>query len=284
MRRVHSLSYPVARKARERAPKLFARRDGTAASELLFPLYELGFAQGEPIFQQPPAVPPQEPVPFEKLHEVDLSFLEPGALLLQTTRPPMNDIDEGPRRQIERVYTDLEYFHFEAWKPFVKYIARTHVHLGPEVQGLVRQGSLDRREMSFMQNGWGASYDRLNALDGKGWHKYAGPPRTAVFLLRLDAAWPGGPGYLCAWGLDGCTTLCWCYRLARDPELKHLLAKPGFVMAELELGELPARATDLRFCLDWKIEILVQHELGPAPPPPAPPKSAPSSAGLVLAS
>jgi len=281
MRRVHPLSYPVARKARERAPKLFARRDCTASSELLFPLYELGFAQGEPIFQQPPAVPPEEPIPFEKLHKVDLSFLEPGALLLQTTRPPMNDLDEGPRRQIERVFTDVEHFHFEALEPFVGYSSRTHVVLGPAVKDLVRQGSQDRREMSFRQKGWGAPYHRLNALDGKGWHRYGGAPRTALFLLRLDEAWPGGPGYLCAWGIDGCTTLCWCYRLARDPELKRLLAKPGFVLAELELGELPERATDLRFCLDWKIEILVQHELGSAAP--APTKPAPSRAGLVLA-
>lgn len=283
MRRVHPLTYPVARKARERAPKLFARRDCTASSELLFPLYQLGFAQGEPIFQHPAAIPPQEPVPFEKLYKVDLSLLRAGDLILQTTRPPMNDIDEGPRRQIERAYTDLEYFQFEAWKPFVSYSSRTHVCVGPEVRDLVRQGSLDRREMSFRQKGWGAPYHRLNALDGKGWHKYGGAPRTALFLLRLDEAWPAGPGYLCAWGLDGCTTLCWCYRLARDPELRRLLEKPGFVMAELELGELPERATDLRFCMDWKIEILVQHELHSAPPVPAPARPAPSKAELVLA-
>jgi hypothetical protein len=281
MRRVHPLTYPVARKARERAPKLFARRDGSASSELLYPLYELGFAQGEPILQQPPGVPPREPVPFEKLHEVDLSFVEPGALLLQTTRPPKNDTDEGPRRQIERAYTDLEHLLFEAIEPYVEYISRTHLCVGPRVRDLVPQGCLDRREMSFRQKGWGAPYHRLNALDGKGWHKYAGPPRTALFLLRLDEIWPGGPGCLCAWGQDGCTTLCWCYRLARDPQLKRLLAQPGFVMAELELGELPERATDLRFCLDWKIEILVQHELRSAPPPR--PKPAPSRAGLVLA-
>jgi len=263
MRKVHPLTYPVARKARERAPKLFPRRDSPASGELLFPLFQLGFAQGEPILQQPPAVPPQEPVPFEKLHKVDLTFLEPGALLLQTTRPPMNDIDEGPRRQIERVYTDVEHHHFEAWKPYVEYISCTHLCLGPAVRDLVPQGSLDRREMGFRQKGWGAPYYRLNALDGRGWHKYTGPTRTALFLLRLEEAWPGGPGYLCAWGLDESTTLFWCYRLARD--LRRLLEKPGFVMAELELGELPERATDLRFCRDWKIEILVHQELRSAP-------------------
>jgi hypothetical protein len=171
----------------------------------------------------------------------------------------MNDIDEGPRRKIERVYTDVEQYHFEAWKPYVEYSSRTHICLGPAVRDLVPQGSLDRREMAFRQKGSGAPYLRMNALDGKGWHRYAGPERTALFLLRLEEAWPGGPGYLCAWGVDGCTTLYWCYRLARD--LKSLLEKPCFVMAELELGELPKRASDLRFCMDWKLEILVQHEL-----------------------
>lgn len=259
MRRVHPLTYPVARKALERAPKLFARRDCTASSELLYPLYQLGFAQGEPIFQQPSASPPRGPVAFDELFKLDLSFLLPGALILQTTRPPMNDIDEGPRRQVERAYTDLEYYLFEAWKPHVEYLARTHVRLGPQVQPLVRAGFQDRREMGFKQRGWGAPYNELNALEGRGWRKYEGERRTAVFLLRLEEAWPGGPGYLCAFGMDGCTTLVWCYQLAR--KYPHLLAKPGFVMAELVLGRLPERATDLRFCLDWEIEILVHQEL-----------------------
>lgn len=259
MRRAHPLSYPVARKAQDLAPKLFARRDCTASSELLFPLYQLGFAQGEPIFQQPPAKPLKGPVRFDDLHKVDLSFLRPGALIVQTTRPPKNDLDEGQRRQVERAYTDLEHFTFEAWKPHVEYLARTHVRLGSQVQGLVREGFQDRREMSFKQRGWGAPYYELNALEGRGWHKYEGERRSAVFLLRLEEAWPGGPGYLCAFGMDGCTTLVWCYQLAR--KFAHLLEKPGFVMAELVLGRLPERATDLRFCLDWKVEILVHQEL-----------------------
>jgi hypothetical protein len=259
----------VARKALERAPKLFARRDCTASSELLFPLYQLGFAQGEPIFQQPPAIPPKGPVPnrvsregLDELYKVDLSFLEPRGMIVQTTRLPMNDIDEGPRRQVERAYTDLEFLLFEAWRPYVEYLARTHVRLGTQTQALVREGFEDRREMSFRQRGWGAPYYELNALEGRGWRKYAGERRSALFLLRLEEAWPGGPSYLCAFGMDGCTTLVWCYQLAR--KFPHLLEKPGFVLAELVLGRLPERATDLRFCLDWEIEILVQQEL-PAP-------------------
>lgn len=259
MRRAHPLTYPVARKALERAPKLFARRDCQASIELLFRLYELGFVQGEPIFQQPPSRPPKGPVPFDELYKLDLSFLLPGAMIVQTTRPPMNDIDEGPRRQVERAYTDLEYLTFEAWKPFVEYLARTHVRLGPQMQALMPGGFEDRREMSFRQRGWGAPYYELNALEGRGWRKYAGERRSALFLLRLEEAWPGGPGYLCAFGMDGCTTLVWCYQLAR--KFAHLLEKPGFVLAELVLGRLPERATDLRFCLDWEIEILVQQEL-----------------------
>jgi len=54
MRRVHPLTYPVARKSPGILPKWFARRDGGAMVELFHPLHEQGFAQGEPIFQQPP--------------------------------------------------------------------------------------------------------------------------------------------------------------------------------------------------------------------------------------
>lgn len=259
MRRAHPLTYALARRAVERTPRIFARRDCTASGELLFPLYQLGFGQGEPIFQQPPVHPPKGPVPVDRLHQVELSFLEPGALILQTTRPPMNDLDEGPRRQVERAYTDLEHVTFEAWKPYVEYLARTHVRLGPQARSQVRAGFQGRREMSFLQRGWGAPYHELNAHDGRGWRKYRGERRSALFLLRLEELWPGGPGYLCAFGMDGCTTLVWCYQLAR--KLPDLLERPGFVLAELVLGGLPERATDLRFALDWQIEILVQQEL-----------------------
>jgi hypothetical protein len=279
MRRAHPLTYPVARKARERAPKLFARRDCTASSELLFPLYRLGYAQGEPIFHQPPAVS-RGPLPFEQLHRVDLSFLLPGALLVQTTRPPMHDVDEGPQKQVERAYTDLEHHTFEAWRPHVDYLARTHARLAPGAQALLREGFRDRRETTFKQKGWGARYDEMNALDGEGWHKYGGRPRSALFLLRQADAWREGVDYLCAFGMDGCTTLVWCYRLARD--LEHLLAKPAFVLAELELGRLPERATDLRFCMDWRIDILVHHELEPGTRKPAEPRPAERKAGLAL--
>jgi len=268
MHRVHPVSYPLARHDRNRPPKLHQRRDLCALHELELALLELGFRHGEPIFNQSPAERTSD-----EAFEIDLSRFAAGDLLLQCMRPPMNDLDEGPKRKIEPANTNLERFFFRAFEPCIAWSARSHLRLAPAMQARIRLEYQDRREMSFQQKGWGAPYHELNALEGHGWRRHKGPRRTALFLLHVAALWPGGPGYLCAFGMDGCTTCVWSYRLARD--LRHLLARPGFVMAELELGQIPEDVTDLRFCLDWKIEPLLVHEFT-SEIPPSQPQSTPT--------
>lgn len=261
MHRIHPITYQLARHDRARQPKLHQRRDLCAIVEIEAALLDLGYRHGEPIFNEPSRVQP----PAEGLSEMDLSFVEPDDLLVQCMRPPIHDVDAGAKRQIERAYTTLEERHFLCARVYLEYCARTHVRLDPAIHGRIAAGYEDRREMSFRQKGWGAPYDELNALQGRGWRKYCGKRRTALFLMHFAHAWEGGPGYLCAFGMDGCTTAIWAYRLARD--FKHLLGTPGFVLAELELGKLPEHVTGLRFCMDWKIEpLLVVEHASPAAP------------------
>ncbi len=266
MHRVHPVSCQLARHAKERPLKLHQRRDLCALSELEFALLERGFRHGEPIFNQSPP-----DWPADRSFEMDLPPLAHGDRLLQCMRLPINDLEEGPKRKIALANTTLEKIFFAASKPYIDWSSRTHMRISPGLQALIRPGFEDRREMSFRQKGWGAPYYELNALDGRGWRKHKGPRRTALFLIHVESLWKDGPGYLCAFGMDGCTTVVWAYRLARD--FQHLLDKPGFVLAELELGEIPAHATDLRFCMDWKIEPLLvyEHAAGePLPVKPAP--------------
>lgn len=257
MRCLHTISYPVARKDLEHPLKPFMRRDFCATCDLLPVLYRQGYSQGEPIFQ-PPLEPPRAKPPAEP-YPLDISFVRPGDLLVQNTRPPMNDMDEGPRKKIEPAYTDLEKRTFELVEPFISYCSRTHVELNERVCRDLRPGYEDRREMKFLQNSNYGPYSGLNARDGKGWHKPADGKRTPLFLLRLDEAWKGGPGFLCAFGMDGCATQLWSYLLAR--KFPHLLSRPGFTIAEMVIGSMHERITDLRWSMDWKIELVLEHEL-----------------------
>jgi len=260
--------------------KLHQRRDLVAVLELEVALLELGFRHGEQIFNQQPMDDPGRPADGTP-HSVDLSFVQPGDLLLQTMRPPMDDIHAGNKRIIHRAYTDVEERIFRAFRPFLGYSARTHMRLGERTHQHVRRGYENRRDMAFKVNGWGGSYDELNDMTGGGWRKWRGGRRTALFLLHLPELWPDGPDVMCAFGMDGCTTSIFAYRLARD--LKGMLTRKGFFVFELELGRLPEPPTDLRFCMDWKIEPVLEYDLvdeqrGRARPPAPPPTPRPTPA------
>jgi hypothetical protein len=258
----HLISYPVAPRDLTRPPKLHQRRDLGAGFELGPALTALGFQQGEQIFQ--PHYEGREAPPPGKLHHVDLSFVLAQDVLVHLTRPHYSDKASGPKRQIRPAYTDLEKRLFEIWKQrFLPICARSHVQVHSDLHSLFQPGREYCREMKFRQKGWGAPYYEVNAHDGAGFRSFEEGRKTTVFLLRLEHAWPGGPGYLCAFGMDGCTTLVWAYRLARD--LRAWLEKPGFLIAELTLGELPKHVTDLRFCQKWSIEPVLHYEFAREP-------------------
>jgi hypothetical protein len=250
----------VAPRDRKRLPKLHQRRDLCAGLELCYALYELGYRRGEQIFNQPPRKGPQQPPPGAKPFHVDLSFVDPTDILLQFTRPPYSDLRSGPKRKITPSHTDLEQRLFKVWElNFLPISARNHVQVHQNLHPRFEPGFEYCREMSFKQKVWGAPYNEVNAQEGDGWRKYRGKRKTVVFLLRVEQAWAGGPGYVCAFGMDGCTTLVWAYRLSRD--YRHLLEQPRFVMAELELGRMPVHPTDLRWCMDWKITPILVHDV-----------------------
>ena len=263
MRRFHPITYPIAPRDSKRPLKLHQRRDLCAGLELASALYELGFGLGHQILSRLPPqeeqIPPRQGEPYH----VDITFVRPGDLLLQFTRPPFSDIKNGAKRKVLPVHTDLELILFQVWKRFLAKSARDHMEVVSDLHPGFLPDFVHCREMSFKQQGWGAPYYRVNDQRGSGLRLYRGPRKTALFLLHLQEAWKGGPGYLAAFGMDGCTTLAWAHRLARD--FRHLLEKPGFVVAELELGEIPEHPTDLRFCEDWKITPALVHDLTPEP-------------------
>jgi hypothetical protein len=263
MRRFHLITYPVAARDKTRPPKQHQRRDLCAGLELSFALMALGFQPGEQIFNQPPRGTWTGAEPASGPFAVPLPFVRRRDLLLHFTRPPFSDVRSGMMRKIALAQTDLERRLFAAWRSFLALCARDHVQVHASLFEGFRPGFKHCREMSFQQKGWGAPFHEVNDQEGGGWRRYAKQRKTALFFLRLQEAWEGGRGYVCAFGMDGCTTLVWAYRLARD--FKHLLERPGFVIAELELGEMPDHATDLSFCRTWPISLALVHDLAPEP-------------------
>jgi hypothetical protein len=238
----------------------FQIRDGGAAWLIAAALEDEGFQLGEilPNSPPPPAEEEEEELEPEDRAEVDLSPVAPDDLVLTTTRIPVSDRAQGDRSQVQRGWTTLEDPLFALWILFLDIISRSHVRLAAPMRSKVRPGYEDRREVAFRMRK-GASYRERNAMDGTGWHWVPREPRTAAFLLRVLELWPGGPGYLGIFGMDGTSTLIWAWLLRhRAPEL---LRQPAFVMADLCGGQIPERPTDLSWIGRWNVELVLQHPL-----------------------
>jgi hypothetical protein len=256
---VHIFSFFVARRDKTRPLKIHQRRDLAAAIEILRVLLRMGYELGESILSFPPEKSPPPEGPEGSLYPVDLSFVKPGDVLLQTTRPPIHDVHESPRKKVERGFTDLERPLFDVWGQYIAHCARSHMELHEALHDALPAGYENRRGMEFRE-AIGAPYKALNDFVGSGWRNTPkSERRTSAFLLRVEEAWEGGPGLIGAFGVDGTATLVWAYRLGRD--LSHLLEEPGFVVAEMKNTGVPDRPTDLRWAMDWKVEVLFRYQV-----------------------
>ena len=255
---IHTFSYPVGRHGQTRLPRFYHTRDELACREVELALLETGeYVAGEPIFNQPPEKPllEQEDLHRESVHRLDLPFIEPGDLILQTIRVPLDDLLEQPRKTIEPGNTDLEAKLFPLHRPYLRKCARNHVRLSAAVCRALRPQYAGHREVFFYM-GDGARHRQLN--DGRGRRvPREGARHTSLFILYEPEIEPGGPAYLNAFGIDALTTLIWAYRLHRD--CSPYLRVPGFSLFQMEVGEMPKRPTDLRWSLDWKIEPVVHY-------------------------
>jgi hypothetical protein len=159
------------------------------------------------------------------------------------------------RKRIRQSYTDLEDRMFDVWEDYVSWNSRARVLLHERLHHLLTPPHEGKRQITFRES-QGAPYLELADCTG-GVEKTdeATERRTAVFLLCKEEAWPGGPGLIGAFGMDGTATAVWCYRLGRD--LEYLLEKPGFVMAEMTNPGAPDRPTNMLCARNWKIEILL---------------------------
>lgn len=240
---------------------LAARRDQHAALDIVPVLLRQGFEYGEPILDYPPAEPPPDDRLLRNgdLYKVEMPFATQHDILLQTTRPPTHDRLDEARKRIRQSHTDLEDRLFNVWENYMAWTSRGRVLLHERLHHLLKPPHDCKRQMAFRQT-QGAPYLELSDWTGAPPRRTdeATERRTAVFLLRKEEAWPGGPGLIAAFGMDGTATAVWCYRLGRD--FSHLLDKPGFVLAEMTNPGVPHRPTNMLCARNWNIEILLQHD------------------------
>jgi hypothetical protein len=257
-RRVHTVS-SFQTPTRGRALRVSSRRDVGAAMDILPALMKQGFEYGEPILDWPPEEEEMNRY-TAPLFEADYAFAQPGDLLLQTTRPPLNDDEQGDRKRVRPSFTDLEDKLFKVWRNYIARAARSYIELNLDYHKSLSPPFANRRHMKFFE-AEGAPYKELNDCAGSGWRKPDShlERRTAVFFLRQDEAWEGGPGLIGAWGMDGTATAVWAYRLGRD--FSGLLATPGFVVAEMVNTGIPARPTNMLWAAGWEISIMLHEKL-----------------------
>jgi hypothetical protein len=222
-------------------------RDGPALAYLTYAAAVLGYRFEGTIINCPGVGP--ELQTFD-----DVDFREDDLLILPT-RPPVDDVKLGDKRAIRRSFTTLEETLFRG--PVNRWLdicARSQIVLSTEAASVSTE--IGRRgNMMFFQNG-GASYKNY------GWRGCTDRDRiffesrqrlTPAFLIYAEHAWPGGPGFLAAFGMGASETIGWCRALVK--RFPDLLCTTPFVMAEMRTKPLPARPT-VTFSDSWDIEIL----------------------------
>ena len=266
--RWYRFSYHLQPKGADRVLFPHQLRDGDAALFLAPVLEAKGYSYGGPIFNYPH--PMQAPT---ELVQVDTSAtsLRPQDLLVLTTRPPLDDADEGLKTRVLRSHTTLEDTIFKhALRPHLQRCSRLQVIVAEE-HARAFSGVASRRNMVFKLYRHVGKKGKSSKVDlGARIHKYLphgsttwrrperGRSVSAAFMIFEPHAWPGGPGLLAAFGMGGTETMVWAYVLST--RFPHLIGTCRFVMAEIVEQELPDQPLTMAFADHWNIRLLTDDE------------------------
>lgn len=233
-------------------PRLHELRDGNAFAELATVLTARGLAYGGLLLNYP------------ETDDAELATLDRSDVVVLTTRPPLDDDDGWERNPIPKTGSSLErvvlagagrYFA-KCRRSCIRLNRDTAAHLGPaadraEIHFYIYKRSHYRRYRNPYGVGAGRQFGTSPAAN-----------TTAAFLVSVPLT-PGGPRLLNAFGMDGATTLVWCYLLRT--RFAHLLDGPRFVLAEIETTALPHRPSRLDFADEWPVRLLLDLPLTQAP-------------------
>ncbi len=248
MRYYHRFAYSMPLRGGE-MPMPYKIRDGAAFCELAAPLADLGYSYGQLIYNAPFDPKAGPPLGAESFH-----FIRPSDLLVLSTRPPIDDLNSGDKKQVTMSCTDLEKKVFAACKRYFDICNRSHIRLKSSVAA-----NFERAVMVFHQyKGAGLQYYR--PLTGSERTK---PPRgtspSIGFFLYAKTIPHYGCGLVASFGMGGWETLIW-NRIVRT-QFPAWFRRPIFVVAEMTIDKFPRDSATLDFVDQIKPTILLEHHI-----------------------
>jgi len=260
---IHPFLYSAPRRDSRTPAHLAWPRDREANSQLQIALSEQGFSFGRTILNYPGEEVRYDLLPENQLRAVELPFVRPGDALAMSTRPPISDGWHGDAKKVEPSNLWVERRIFDLYRRYFRVCARSYLELTEEAALRLPEDMKNRQAMTFFQ--YGNSYQYLQERGCPRSRRSPLGSRTPGFLLRVDEVWPGGPGFIGAFGLNALSTLALC-RLLRSLH-SELLSHRGLTMVELTPGDTPERPSTYDFFMDWNVDVIfsTQDEL-PARP------------------
>jgi hypothetical protein len=211
---------------------------------------------------------PQELAPIHdtlKLGPQNFSFLRGDRdVLVLTTRPPLDDERHEDKKFVARSHTDLESAAFESLRRCIQICARNRVRIATGMAQHLTGKAIQKVEMRFHQKNDGRMVEFLAPDQPKPSSVPASEYLTAGFLVHLPKIERYGCELIASFGMGGIETLIWNRIVRNHPQYQSWITKPVFVVAELDLRNLPTRPITLHFVDQIKVDILLQLPLQPA--------------------
>ncbi len=199
---------------------------------------------------------------FLNLGRQHFAFINPTRdLLALTTRPPLDDARAGHRRTIKRSHSDLEEAIFATLGRCFKLCARSHVQLSDEMAKHLEGDAVAKASMKFHLHN-DARLSEYMALEQL---RPAEVPSdkylTIGFFIHLAKIQSFDCGMIASFGMGGTETLIWNRYVRNHPRRELWLTRPVFLVAELDLKNIPSRPSTLSFVDDVPVRILLEHAL-----------------------
>ena len=236
---------------REGHPRLHHSRDGAAFDELIDPLYFRGYRHGTFIHNYP----------FHRQPARKFKFLQPGDLVVTTTRPPLDDIlkkDDKDRRHIDRSEDALEKAIHADLRRFFNHVSRYGIILSPEMAALLPPEYASLAKINFHTRGKATILNtELNART-----KSAPKGFNAIgIFVHLDKVNGFPCGLIASFSMGGYENLLW-NRIVRL-RYQRWFERPSFALALLNLPDEPPQPLTPMLADGARAKVLIEHWLKP---------------------
>jgi len=208
------------------------------------------------------------PREFARIHELlrlgpeSFDFLRADRdVLVLTTRPPLDDERHEDRKFVARSHSDLENAVFDGLRQCIQECARTRIQLSAPMTRHLDEKAIHKAGMRFREN----KNALLVEFHPEGRVRPLPIPQeerlTAGFLVHLPRIDRYGCELIASFGMGGVETLVWNRIVRNHPQYQSWITKPVFVVAELNLKNLPPRPITLHFASQVEVRILLEHPL-----------------------